>query len=93
MTEREWKRVLKTYRTPEQVAREALEGVTDHLAPCRTGRRTTAYVRNRYSGVGPVDVAAVCSRGTAGCDLNHNDLQALRFCELSLQRIVELTAA
>lgn len=92
MTEQEWKRLLKTYKTPEEVIREALEGITDHLAPCRENRRTISYERNQYTGIGPVEVPATCSRGTQGCDLDHNDVQALRFCRMSLERATELTA-
>lgn len=90
MNEQEWRKLLKTYRSPKRVAAESLEGVVDHLQPCRTGQRSTEYVRNQYSGVGPVDVPAVCTRGTKGCNLDHNDVTALKFNQLAFERILEL---
>ena len=90
MDEQEWKKLLKTYKTPNQTLDEVLEGVVDHLeTPCQTGEMVTRYERNQYTGVGPIQTPAMCNRGTSGCNLFHDELQALRFTRLGLEHLAK----
>lgn len=90
MTEDEWKKELKKYRSTKRVTVECLEGLSDHLRPCRTGQTNTLYERSQYTGIVPVEHAAVCSRGTRGCNLEHNDFMALKFAMMGFKRLKEL---
>lgn len=92
MTEKEWKELLQTYTTPEQTATEVLEGVVDHVeTSCNRGQTQTVATPGAGSrGLPPFhQEPIVCDRGTRGCNLAHNDTQALIFTRLGLERIVE----
>lgn len=94
MNEREWAKLLKTYTTPNQVAVESLEGLSDHInTECTRGHTQVVATRSAGSrGLPPLhDELVTCDRGTRGCNLIHNDRQALRFSEMALERIVELS--
>lgn len=94
MNENQWHAELATYRTPGQVARECLEGISDHIGTkCKTGQTQTVATRSAGSrGLPPFHEEPVtCDRGSSGCNLEHNDAMAMRFAEMGFQRIVELT--
>ena len=95
MTEKEWTKLLKSYKTSKQVADESLEGLVDHIeTPCAKNQTQTVATPNAgVRGLPPFHAEpVVCDRGTRGCNLVHNDGAALRFARLSLERIVELEA-
>ncbi|SRR6266576_2602749 len=93
-TDKQWHDELMTYRSSKRAVAETLEGIADHLdTPCSTGKTVTEMVRNRYTGVGPVERAAMCNRGTVGCNLFHDELTALRFTRMGLERADELIKA
>lgn len=96
MTEKEWKSLLETYLSPGRVANEALQGVVDHIeTPCRKGFTQTVFTPSiatiEAEKLPPFRQELVtCDRGTLGCNLIHNDLMALRFARLALERVQDL---
>lgn len=93
MDEKEWSKLLKTYRSPIRVAKESLEGLSDHInTKCKTGQTQMVATQSAgRRGLPPFhEELVVCNRGTKGCSLNHDDKTALRFSEMAFERIVEL---
>lgn len=95
MTREEWARLLKTYRTPKRTAREVLEGIADHLdTPCTGGHtQTVATPGSGSRGLPPFHEEPLrCNRGTTGCNLVHDDSEALVYARMGLERLVEQLA-
>lgn len=95
MTREEWARLLKTYRTPKRTTREVLEGIADHLdTPCRTGKTQTVVTPASGARHLPPfhEEPTVCDRGTSGCNLRHDDHEALVYARMGLERITEQLA-
>lgn len=93
MTEKEWTALLKTYSTRQTCLAEIIEGIDDHVGEeCRKGHTQTVATRSAGSrGLPPFhEQATVCDRGTHGCNLEHNDRQALRFAQMGLHRLRDL---
>lgn len=93
MDEKEWNRLLKTYTTPMQVVEESLEGLSEHINQgCHRGHTQTVAVQaSGRRGLPPFrEELVTCDRGTRGCNLEHNDQQALRFSEMAFERVREL---
>jgi hypothetical protein len=89
MNEQEWRDELATYTTPEQTAKEILEGVADHLdAECTSGHTQVVATQGSQPRVPFVQTAISCDRGTPGCHLIHQDLVALRFARIGLEHLV-----
>lgn len=94
MDEKEWAKLLKTYKTIKEVVDESLEGLSDHInTKCKRGHTNTVAVQSAgRRGLPPFrEEPTMCDRGTSGCNLEHNDGLALRFAEMSLERIRELS--
>jgi len=89
----EWQRLLKRYRSPKRVAQECIEGLEDQLKPCRKGKKHSVVTRGAGSrNVPPFhEELTVCSRGSLGCDLAHNDEAALKFALDGFNRILDLS--
>lgn len=84
-----WADELKTYRSSKRAARETLEGAASHIdEECLNG--ATQMVHSVASPVGLAERDIYCDRGTRGCNKQHNDLDALRFTRMGLERVVEL---
>lgn len=95
MNKVQWKKELNTYTTPVQVAKESLEGLSDHLnTRCNKSHTRTVATQNAgRRGLPPFhEEPVVCDRGTSGCNLVHNDGMALEFSLMAFERIVELGA-
>jgi hypothetical protein len=89
MTEDNWRELLQTYSTPEVVVEESLTGIRDHIeTPCARGHTQMVHVAGVPTGLAPRPVT--CDRGTRGCNLEHNDPQALRFARMAFERLEEL---
>lgn len=92
MTEDEWATELKTYKTSEQCLKEVIEGIDDHLnTKCQTGKTQTVATRGSQPRAPFKQEPVFCDRGSSGCGLVHNDLQALRFTQMGLHRLRELS--
>lgn len=93
MTEREWADLLQTYTTAKQVAEESLEGIIEHIEmSCQRGQtQMVATPSAGKRGLPPFhQELVVCDRGTSGCNLAHNDRQALHFSRMALERVLAL---
>jgi hypothetical protein len=93
VNEKEWAKLLKSYKTSKRVAKESLEGIIDHIeTPCAKGQTQTVATPNAgVRGLPPFhQEVLICDRGSRGCNLEHNDGQALQFSRMALERVLEL---
>jgi hypothetical protein len=89
-TEESWAEELQTYTSVEQVVDETLEGLNDQIQSCTTGNVMTVPTSGPQPRPPFATVYTVCSRGSRGCDRIHNDLTALKFSKMALDRIKEM---
>jgi hypothetical protein len=90
MDEQEWRDELATYTTPKQTAEEILIGVADHLDTKCTKGHTQMVVTSGPQPRQPFKEEPVyCNLGTKGCNLDHQDREALRFVRIGLEHLVK----